>query len=102
MYPEVEGNWWLWLEAQSQTRHSPQRSKSGNSCARASALRLAAAAYSWLTLPTYKAAAALMAARIRGYVMQRQRLPAITASMSASVGEGKSLKRAAACMIWPD
>jgi hypothetical protein len=34
--------------------------------------------------------------------MQRHRLPVITASISASLGSGKSFSMAAACMIWPD
>jgi hypothetical protein len=43
-----------------------------------------------------------MAARIRGYVPQRQMLPAIAPSMSASVGLGFTSSKAMALMICPD
>src|SRR5262249_56163006 len=43
-----------------------------------------------------------MAARMRGYVPQRQILPDMAASISASVGLGLLSRRAAADMIWPD
>ncbi len=46
-------------------------------------------------------AACLIAARIRPYVPQRQMLPAIAASMSASVGLGLLLSSAVADMICP-
>ena len=49
-----------------------------------------------------RAAAVWMALRMRRYVPQRQRLPAMAASMSASVGLGFSARSAAADMIWPD
>src|SRR5207245_9477448 len=47
-------------------------------------------------------AACLMAARMRVYVPQRQMLPAMAPSMSASVGCGLRASSAAADMIWPD
>src|SRR5438270_10319931 len=46
-------------------------------------------------------AACLIAARMRVYVPQRQMLPAIASSMSASVGRGFCLSSAVAVMIWP-
>ncbi len=46
-------------------------------------------------------AARWMPARMRRYVPQRQRLPAIAPSMSASLGCGLSFSSAAAVMIWP-
>jgi hypothetical protein len=46
-------------------------------------------------------AAALMAARIRWYVPQRQMFPAMEVSMSLSVGFGLVASRPAACMICP-
>jgi hypothetical protein len=42
-----------------------------------------------------------MAARMRGYVPQRQMLPDIEASISASVGFGVFSSSAEACMICP-
>src|SRR5262249_42032908 len=48
------------------------------------------------------AAAFLIALRMRTYVPQRQMLPAIAASMSASSGDGFDASSAAADMIWPD
>jgi hypothetical protein len=51
--------------------------------------------------PSATPAAFLIAARIRTYVPQRHRLPAIDASMSASVGRGVAASSAAAVMIWP-
>ena len=42
-----------------------------------------------------------MARRIRWYVPQRQRLPDIASSMSASVGFGFLARRSAADMSWP-
>jgi hypothetical protein len=42
-----------------------------------------------------------IAARMREYVPQRQMLPAIASSMSASVGCGVRASRAAALMICP-
>ena len=47
-------------------------------------------------------AARLIAARMRGYVPQRQMFWVITPSMSSSVGSGVSASRAAACIICPD
>jgi hypothetical protein len=47
-------------------------------------------------------AACLMAARIRPYVPQRQMLPDMALSMSASVGSGVLASSADADMIWPD
>src|SRR5688572_3421732 len=46
-------------------------------------------------------AALWMAARIRGYVPQRQMLPCMAWSMSASVGFGFARSNAVAAMIWP-
>src|ERR1700730_12394572 len=46
-------------------------------------------------------AAALIAARIRWYVPQRQMFPAMVSSISASVGFFLLFKKAAACIIWP-
>ena len=46
-------------------------------------------------------AACLIACRMRWYVPQRQMLPCIAESISASVGLGLVFSRAAACMIWP-
>jgi len=43
-----------------------------------------------------------MARRMRRYVPQRHRLPAIAASISASVGRGRVASSAAADMICPD
>ena len=48
------------------------------------------------------AAACLIAARIRGYVPQRQMLPVIAVSMSASFGFAFFASSAAAAMICPD
>src|SRR6185312_11033164 len=47
-------------------------------------------------------AALWIAARMRGYVPQRQMLPAMALSISASVGLGFSVRSAVADMIWPD
>jgi hypothetical protein len=47
-------------------------------------------------------AAEWMAARMREYVAQRQMLPLIAASISASVGLAFFANKAAADMIWPD
>ena len=47
-------------------------------------------------------AARLMAARIRGYVPQRQMLPAMALSMSESVGFALDASSALADMICPD
>ncbi len=52
--------------------------------------------------PPWVDAACLIAARIRVYVPQRQRLPLIAASMSASVGCGFCLSNAVAAMICPE
>ena len=46
-------------------------------------------------------AACLIAARMRTYVPQRQRLPDIAVSISASVGEGFCASSAVALMICP-
>src|SRR5262249_632518 len=43
-----------------------------------------------------------MAVRMRGYVPQRQILPDMAASISASVGLGLLSRRATGDMIWPD
>ena len=50
----------------------------------------------------YPFAAVLMAARMREYVPQRQILPDMAASMSASDGLGLEASSALALMIWPD
>jgi hypothetical protein len=42
-----------------------------------------------------------MAARMRVYVLHRQMLPLIAASISASVGFGLAASKALADMIWP-
>src|SRR5215510_11922812 len=47
-------------------------------------------------------AAFLMAARIRGYVPQRQMFPDMALSMSASLGLALAASSALADMIWPD
>src|SRR2546430_325656 len=52
--------------------------------------------------PLFIAAALWMAARRRWYVPQRQMLPAIASSMSASVGFAFRASSAAADMICPD
>ncbi len=49
----------------------------------------------------FSPAACLMAARMRPYVPQRQMLPVMAASMSASVGLGFCLSSAVAAMICP-
>ena len=46
-------------------------------------------------------AARWMPARMRVYVPQRQRFPAMASSMSWSVGRGLRASSAAAAMIWP-
>src|SRR4029079_19589554 len=52
--------------------------------------------------PDLISAARRMAARIRWSVPQRQMLPAMAASMSASEGLGLASSSAEADMIWPD
>ena len=47
-------------------------------------------------------AAVLMAARMRGYIPQRQTLPDMAASISSSVGFGVSRNNATALIICPD
>src|SRR5499427_11169866 len=47
-------------------------------------------------------AAFLIAARIRGYVPQRQMLPAMAPSISTSLGLALPASSALADMIWPD
>ncbi len=47
-------------------------------------------------------AARLIAARIRGYVPQRQMFPDSAWSISVSLGEGILASKAAAAMTWPD
>src|SRR5206468_185631 len=51
---------------------------------------------------TSPAAARLIARLMRRYVAQRQMLPVIAVTMSASLGFGLLARSAAACMIWPD
>src|SRR4029453_3890500 len=47
-------------------------------------------------------AARLIGVGMRGYVAQRQMLPLMAASMSASLGAGMAVSSAVAAIPWPD